>query len=137
MSLETPNDKVVVTTCGEEVLSSSAIDLSQLQPCSHEEADYRMMLHVHHGFQQQHRRVMVHATDTDVVILCISTASVLSGCEVWVAFGHGKHLRYIRTHAIADKLGPDKCWRLLLLHAISGCDTVSAFSGICKKTVHP
>ena len=48
--------------------------------------------------------------------------------------GHGKNLRYIPAHEISQRLGPEISWGLLLFHAISGCDTVSAFGGVGKKT---
>ena len=37
--------------------------------------------------------MMIHATDTDVVVLAIAVSSVLHGCEIWVAFGHGSTIR--------------------------------------------
>ena len=55
--------------------------------------------------------------------------SVLRDCEMWVAFVHGAKLRFIPCHLIAAKLGNAGS-----LHALSGCDTVSAFHGIGKKT---
>ena len=49
-------------------------------------------------------------------------------------FGHGSKLRFILSHLIAAKLGNDGSGSILLMHALSGCDTVSAFHGIGKKT---
>ena len=53
---------------------------------------------------------------------------------MWVPFGHGSKLRFILSHLIAAKLGNDGSGSILLMHALSGCDTVSAFHGIGKKT---
>ena len=80
---------------------------------------------------------MLHATDTDVLVyvLAIATASVLEGCEIWLAFGHSKNFRYIAAHTIAAELEDNWCKGLLFMHAFSGCDTVSSFCGIGKKTV--
>ena len=64
----------------------------------------------------------------------IAAASVLKICEIWVAFGHGSKVRYIPCHEIAVSLGPDASRGLLFLHAFSGCDTVSSFRGIGKRT---
>lgn len=50
---------------------------------------------------------MILVTDTDVVVLTIATASVLPGCELWVAFGHGSQFRYISAHDIADQLSTE------------------------------
>ena len=115
--------------------------MSSIEPCSQDEADGRMMLHVGHAYQQGYRRIMVQATDTDVTVLTISTASVLDGCELWMAFGHGKTFRYVAAHTIADKLGAEDSCGLLFLHAVSGCDTVSAelerkLYGICGAVQH-
>ena len=129
-----PDGKVLLTTYEENALSNIDSDVSQLAPCTHDEADGRMLLHAYHAYQHGHRRILIQATDTDVVVLAIRTASVLEGCELWVAFGHGKTFRYIAAHSMATKLGAESCQGLLFLHAFSGCDTVSSFCGIGKKT---
>ena len=77
---------------------------------------------------------MVDATDTGVVVIAVAVSSILQNCEVWIAFGHDNKLRYIPCHRIANKLGTDASSGLLFFHAMSGCDTVSAFSGVGKKT---
>lgn len=38
-------------------------------------------------------------------------------------------------HTIATQLGHERAWGLLFLHAVSGCDIVSAIAGIGKTTV--
>ena len=53
--------------------------------------------------------------------------------ELWVAFGTGKHFRYIPAHEIAAFLGPDKSQALPMFHAYTGCDTVSSFNTRGKK----
>ena len=50
-------------------------------------------------------------------------------------YGWGVKLCYIPCHLIAAELGNDASWSLLFLHTISGCDTVSVFHGIGKRTV--
>ena len=44
-----------------------------------------------HGFS----KVMIHTTDTDVVVLGIAVSEKLANGELWIAFGHGSKLRYI------------------------------------------
>ena len=131
-STSVPEDKILVTTYEDQVLSPCQVDLSQLQPCTHEEDDYRMMLHMAHTYQQGHRKIMIHATDTDVLVLAITAASGFPGCEVWLAFGHGTKFWYIAVHDIASQLGELRSRGLLFLHAISGCDNISAMCGIGK-----
>lgn len=133
-SESTVRGKMLVTTKGQSVASSATLDASGLQPCSHEEADYRMMLHCFHAYRSGMKRIMVHATDTDVLVLAIVTTSKMEDCEIWLAFGHGAHFRYIGAHAIASELGNDYCRGLPFMHAFSGCDTVSSLSSVGKKT---
>ena len=107
--------------------------MSGLQPCTHEEADYQIMLHCAHAHQHGLMKIMIHATDTDVLVLAIATATVLQGCEIWLAFGHGSKFWYIAVHTIAAIFGDNCCKGLLFMHAVSGCDTVSSFNGIGEK----
>jgi len=97
-----PEGKIFVTAKQERVVSTSTLDISALQPCTQEEADPRIMLHCH---QHSMKKIMVHATDTDVLVLAIVTASVLEGCDIWLA--HNKNFRYIAVHTIATELGED------------------------------
>ena len=46
----------------------------------------------------------------------------------------GKNFRYLAAHKIAASLGSKKSLALPMFHALSGCDTVSAFVGHGKKT---
>jgi len=93
-----------------------------------------MLLHAAHAHGRGHCRIMIQATDTDVVVLAIKTANSIQDCELWIAFGHGKTFRYISAQAIATQLGAESSQGLPFLHAISDCDTVSPFCGIGKKT---
>ena len=77
---------------------------------------------------------MMHATYTDVVVLAIVVSRVLQDSEIWVAFGHGSKLRFIPCHLIAAKLVNVGTRGLPLMNALSGCDSVSAFHGIGRKT---
>ena len=75
-----PEGKVLVTIKGESVVSFDTLDISALQPCTHEEVDYRVMLHCAHAHQHGLKKIMVHATDTDVLVR--ATARLLEGCEI-------------------------------------------------------
>ena len=48
---------------------------------------------------------MIHATDTDVVVLAIAVSSVLKDCEIWVAFGHGSKLCCVACQLVSAELG--------------------------------
>ncbi len=76
----------------------------------------------------------IRTVDTDVVVLAVASAQRLNIPELWIAFGAGKHFRFLACHEIARTLGPDRCIALPMFHALTGCDTVSCFSGRGKKT---
>ena len=90
-----------------------------------------MLLHAHHG----HHKILIWTVDTDVVVLAVSVAIGLGPeYELWLAFGTGKHFRYLAAHKIASGLGPTKAQALPMFHALTSCDTVSSFVGYGKKT---
>ena len=92
-----------------------------------------MLLHCQHAFNQEARKLMCVATDTDVVVIAIASATRFIDCEAWIEFGHGKHKRYIPLHSITASLGQDKSLALPFFHAFSGCDTISSVKGIGEK----
>ena len=81
-----------------------------------------------------HSKVLIRTTDTDVVLLAVSNAREIDVEELWIAFGTGKHFRYIAALEIAANLGPEKSKALPMLYAFTGCDTVSFFAGRGKVT---
>ena len=54
--------------------------------------------------------------------------------DIWVAFGMGKIFRFYSINAICASLGKAKSRALPVFHALTGCDTVSAFRGKGKKS---
>src|SRR6218665_835197 len=69
-----------------------------------------------------------------VVVVSVSVFSRLGNIkELWIDFGSGKHQRLIAVHDLCSQLSPEVCRNLPMFHSITGCDTVSAFSGIGKK----
>ena len=77
---------------------------------------------------------MLSTVDSDVLVLAVSSVVLLENTELWVAFGTGKHLRYIPAHDIATILGGEKAHALPMFHPFTGCNTVSSFAGRGKKT---
>ena len=73
------------------------------------------------------KKIIIRIVDTDVVVLAISVVEEIKVEELWVAFGTGKHFRYIAVHAIASSLGADKSRTLPAFHAVTDYDTVSFF----------
>lgn len=127
--------KQIYTTHGDGVLSTtSRMELPVLQPCIHEEADTRIMVHVLDASLSGHKRIKIRSNDTDVIVLAISVVNTVLVDELWVAYGSGKHRHNLPAHTIARSLGQDKSSALPMFHAITGCDTVSFFGGRGKKT---
>ena len=127
--------KAVYATDGHDVLCSVAEnDLTGLVPCSHEEADTRLFLHVADAVEKVYGELLVRTVDTDIVVVVIATLNRTKPDELWVAFGTGGHFRFIPIHEVAVAVGPRKSATLPLFHALTGCDTVSSFAGIGKKT---
>ena len=93
-----------------------------------------MLFHAVGSADRGYRKIILLIVDTDVLVLAVSTVMSLEDTEIWVAFGTGKHLRYIPAHDIAKELGYEKALSLPMFHAFTGCDTVSSFAGRGKKT---
>ena len=81
-SFNLPKCKLLITTYEHRVLSSPQSDVSQLEPCIQDEADGRMLLHAAHSYKHGHKKILIQATDTDVVVLAIRTAAILHECEI-------------------------------------------------------
>lgn len=125
--------KQLISTNGLEVVCIPPRGTSHLAPCNHEEADTRMILHLADAVNEGFHKILLRTVDSDVVVLCVAAAAKID-VELWVAFGMGKHFRYIPAHEIAASLGPDKSQALPMFHAYTGCDTVSSFATRGKKT---
>ena len=127
--------KQLVTTLLSGILASpplSDVSGNSLQPCSHEEADTRLFLHVQ-DCSRSGSRVMIRSADTDVIVLAVANFRRLPVQEIWIAFGVGKHFRYLPAHKIALQLGPQSSEALPMFHVFSGCDSVSFFAGKGKN----
>ena len=107
--------------------------VSLIAPCTHEEADTRLMVHILDAASCGHRRIRIRINDTDVIVVAVSVASTVPTNELWITFGSGKNVQNIPAHTIAMLLGPDKASTLPMFHALTGCDTVSFFGGRGKN----
>ena len=98
--------KVIIRTKDETIVSiqNDMSDVEYLQPCSHEEADTRILLHVAHCARQGLRKLVIRTVDTDVVVLAIGHFPALRLDELWVRFGVGTHVRQIAIHEIVKNV---------------------------------
>ena len=131
-----PEGKEVYSTHGSSVLTSSnRTEMSNLAPCTHEEADTRLMIHALGASLRGHRRIKIRANDTDVIVLALSVVSTLPVDEFWITYGSGKNVQHVHAaHVVASSLGPSKASALPMLHALTGSDTVSFFRNRGKKS---
>ena len=128
-------NKEIYTTHLDDVLTAHESDdyANEIKLCNHEEADTRMLLHVAHATKHGHQKVSIRTVDTDVIVLAVAQIQHLQISELWIEFGVGKHYRFIPAHLVALNMGPEKASALPFFHALTGCDTTSAFCGIEKK----
>ena len=122
-SLRLP-DSEVICTAALDVIGSTMME--GMAPCNHEETDTHIFVHAKHASVNGMKRTLIRTVDTDVVILDVE--------ELWIAFEVGKHLHYLSIHKISSSLNTEQCEGLPSFHALTGCDTVSLFSGKGKKT---
>ena len=60
-------------------------DLSSIAPCTHKDADSRLLLHVAHAARNGHQQIMIQTVDTDVVVLAVAVAQGLQPeDELWM-----------------------------------------------------
>lgn len=107
--------------------------MSGISPCTHEEADTRIILLLEDAVKEGYTNISIRTVDTDVLVLAVTAAYWLELPELWVSFGSGKNFRHIPVHEIARSLSPERCIGLPMFHAFTGYDTVSFFNGRGKE----
>jgi len=125
-------DVIIVATVGNTAITNSKdLDLGDITPCNHEEADTRMLLQAKHCGGT----VIIKTVDTDVMIIEAASFVDTSLENLWSEIGVGQHKRYRPVHERVHSapLNGDVCRVLPFFHATTGCDTVSAPLGIGKK----
>lgn len=75
--------------------SPAGADLSMVAPCTQEEADTRLYLHVAAACFAGHRRLIIRTSDSDVVVLGVSAFVSIGQAidELWIAFGSKQRFR--------------------------------------------
>ena len=113
-------------------LTQSSVAVEHNLRSDHEEADTRLLLHAKHA-ANTHPRIVIQSPDTDVAVLSVAHFEELFCQELWFKTGVKDRQRYIPIHDIHLSFGRllSKC--LLSFHALTGCDSTSALSGIGKK----
>lgn len=114
------------------LISHGHVDIVTPLLSDHEEADTRILLHVNLA-SSTHQRIVIHSPDTDVAILSIAHYKELGCKELWFRTGVKDRTRFIPIHSLSSKLGDSICTALPAFHAMTGCDTTSAISGVGKQ----
>ena len=97
---------------------------------NHEETDSRMFSHIAYAMETYvPERIIVWSTD--VVAICPIVTLLLNIGELF--FNNKK--QFIPMHKICSEIGNNMSLVLPVIHALSGCDSTSVFSGIRKKSV--
>ena len=102
-------DKPILNTHHPAVLCNQPRDNTGIAPCTHEEADTCILLHLADAVKEDYSKASIRTVDTDVLVLAVKAAQCLNLTELWVAFGAGKNFRHLAAHEIAKALGPDCC----------------------------
>ena len=133
-----PGQTFVASVNDHSISTDNELDLSVISPCSHEEADTRMFLHMLSGNLMGHKKILIEANDTDVIVIGARAFALRIDSieELWIAFSTGKKLCYVGIHDVVQKLGTSRAMSLPGFHALTGCDTTSTFFGKGKKTTY-
>ena len=93
-----------------------------------EEADTRMFLHAQDMALSGFNDVVILSPDTDVGVLACHLQNRITA-NLYLHKKDKTRTRYVDIGAVAEKLGQDVCSALPGYHALTGCDSVSAFVG--------
>lgn len=103
---------------------SAVCSIPDLQSCTHEETDTRVFMHA--AYATKHENVsdaIICSSDTNVVVIAVSSMEQTGLDKLWIEFGREKYLRWNPIHEIVVAMGP-KASPLPFFHAFSGCDSV-------------
>ena len=134
-TIELCDGKQLFATVKERCKTNQEFDLDALSPCTHEEADTRMFVHAFGAALFGHKKILIVANDSDIIVLGVR-AFVLSSAieELWITYS--SKTVYIPIHEVASKMEKSFALALPGFHAFTGCDTTSSFKGKGKKTCY-
>lgn len=100
------------------VVHLSTVQTVNIEPCSHEEVDTRMMLHLKDAIIQDLSSILLKATNTDIVGIC-----------AFLLYKTSKHLCLLSIHKAHASLGPTHCrdFPFSFFQLFTGRDTTTAF----------
>ena len=96
-----------------------------------------MILHAADRAGQGYKNILIRTVDSDVVVLAISFANRIECENLTVSFGIGKSFRNLGCiqHGVSVRQPYRKSHVLPFFLALTGCYTLSSFTGRGKRTV--
>ena len=132
VTIQTENSQQIITTHRKNALFTQPRGWAA--PCSHEEADTRIILHLEDAVRQGYTKILIGTVDTELLVLAVKAAQRLDIAELLIALGVARNFPYLSAHQMANALGQERSVVLHMFHAFTGCDTVSFFNGRGQKT---
>ena len=74
----------IVATIVSKIVFNSSLKKLNIEPCNHEEADTRLLLHVLDGANSGIKKVSIITVDTDVVVIALRHFFTLNLQELWL-----------------------------------------------------
>ena len=103
LSLFEEKDCAFVSNIGEDTkCSKPEMNLTDLNPYGHEEADTGMFLQAKHAASHGHRKVPMRTVDSDIIIITILLFRHLGFEQLWVGYGKGKYYTDVPIHTICN-----------------------------------
>lgn len=120
----------LLPTCCSLLTVSTAINIQLMM--TQEEADTRLLLHAKRAADAGNNNILVSFVDTDVGMLASYFQNQINA-HLFLCTGTSRRSRYVNANAVGRKVGITDRKTLPGLHAFTGSDTTSAFSGKGKK----
>ena len=95
-----------------------------------EESDTKMFLAARYAFELGFERVNIISIDTDVAVLAVYYQSILDG-KIFLEYGTATNVQ--KFDISSNSLNESLVKALPGIHALSGCDSTSCFSGKGNK----
>ena len=96
--------------------------------CNHKKADSCLLLRASHLAHHGSSAVVLRSPESDLSIIAIEITHTIPATMLF-NIGTQQRKRNIDITQIGSTIGPDMCEALIGYHALSGCDSTSAFVG--------
>ena len=89
-----------------------------------------MFLHTLSAAINGHKKVLIQANDTDVIVLGLRAYALKIDKmeELWITYSSGTKFCYVAIHEVVESIGRQHAMAMPGFHAFTGCDITSTFS---------